>query len=61
MGFDLLEYPEPETADVVSGRNNSMTAVEKVGGQNWRKQLNTASRKKTASRVIPTKPAKQTS
>ena len=69
VGADLLEFAVPEIAEVVSGRKNFKTAAKSVGRQTPRKQLGegegsrrwTGSRKRSASRVIPTKSAKQIS
>ena len=61
VSADLLEFGAPENAEVVSGRKNFKTAAKSVGRQSLRKQLGSGSRKKTASRVIPTKSAKQIS
>ena len=61
VGADLLEFAVPERAESVSGRKNFKTAAKSVGKQTLKKQLGDGSRKKTASRVIPTKSAKQTS
>ena len=68
VGADLLEFAVPEIAEVVSGRKNIKTAAKSVGRQTLRKQLGEGSRrwrggsrKRSASRVIPTKSAKQTS
>ena len=61
VGSDLLDFAVPETAEVVSGRKNFKTAAKKVGRQTLRKQLGSGSRKRTASRVSPTKSAKQIS
>ena len=62
VGADLLEFAVPEFAEVVSGRKNIKTAAKSVGRQTLRKQLGAGSRKKwSASRVIPTKSAKQIS
>ena len=61
MGAGLLKFPVPEIADVVSGRKNFKTAAKSVAKQTLRKQLGSGSRKRNASRVIPTKSAKQTS
>ena len=58
---DLLEFAVPEIAEVVSGRKNIKTAAEGVGRQTLRKQLDSGSRKRSASRVFPTKSAKQVS
>ena len=65
VGADLLEFAVPEIAEVVSGRKNIKTAAKSVGRQTLRKQLDEGSRRRTggnrkrsASRVIPTKSAK---
>ena len=55
VGADLLEFAVPEIADVVSGRKNFKTAAKSVGKQTLKKQLGEGSRKRTASRIIPTK------
>ena len=60
LGADLLEFAAPEIAEFVSGRKNFRTAAKSVGRQTLRKQLGGGSRKTTASRIIPTKSAKQT-
>ena len=75
VGAELLEFAVPEIAEVVSGRKNIKTAAKSVGRQTLRKQLGEGScrvkgavsvrqggsRKKSASRVFPTKSAKQIS
>ena len=75
VGADLLEFAVPKIAEVVSGRKNIKTAAKSVGRQTLRKQLGEGSRrgkgavgvrqggsrKRSASRVIPTKSAKQIS
>ena len=70
VGADLLEFAVPEIAEVVSGRKNIKTAAKSVGRQTLRKLLGEGqrsrrrtggSRKMTASRVVPTKSAKQIS
>ena len=62
VGADLLQFAVPEIAEVVSGRKNFKTAAKSVGKQILRKQLRKRSRRKrSASRVIPTKSAKQIS
>ena len=62
VGADLLEFAVPEIAEDVSGRKNFKTAAKNVGRQTLRKQLDEGSRRKrSASRVIPTKSAKQNS
>ena len=68
VGADLLEFAVPEIAEVVSGRKNFKTAAKSVGRQTLRKQLVEGSRrstggskKRSASRVISTKSAKQIS
>ena len=65
---DFLEFSAPQIAEIVSGRKNFKTAAKSVGRQTLRKQLGEGSRKrtgssskKTASKVIPTKSAKQIS
>ena len=58
-GADLLEIAEPDFAQVVSGRRNTKTAAKSVGRQIFRKRLVSCSKKRTASRVIPTNSAKQ--
>ena len=72
---DLLEFAVPEIAEVVSGRKNFKTAATSVGRQTLKKQLGegsrrrkgaigvrqAGSRKRSASRFIPTKSAKQIS
>ena len=75
VGADLLEFAVPEIAQVVSGRKNIKSAAKSVGrqtlrihlgeGQGNRRRMGSRrtgrSRKRTASRVIPTKSAKQIS
>ena len=61
VGVDLLEVAVPEIADIVSGRKNFKTAAKSVGRKTLRKQLGSGSRKRLASRVVPTKSVKQTS
>ena len=75
VSADLLEFAVPEIAEVVSGRKIIKTAAKSVGRQTLRKQLGEGSRrrkgpvgvrqggsrKRSASRVIPTKSAKQIS
>ena len=76
VGADLLEFAVPEIAEVVSGRKNFKTAAKSVGKQTLKKQLGEGkgshrrkgaevvrqgSRKRTASRIIPTKSTKQSS
>ena len=68
VGADLLDFAVPEIAEVVSGRKNIKTAAKSVERQTLRKQLSEGSRRKTGgsrkrsvSRVIPTKSAKQIS
>ena len=67
VGADLLEFAVPEIAEVVSGRKNIKSAAKSVGRQTLRKQLGEgqgsrrrtrSSKKRTASRVIPTKSPK---
>ena len=64
VGADLLELAVPESAEVVNGRKNIKTAAKSVGRQTLRKQLGEGSlrrtggsRKRSASRVFPTKSA----
>ena len=60
VGADLLKFAVPEIAEVVSGRKNFRTAAKSVGRETLRKQLGEGSRRKrSASRVIPTKSARQ--
>ena len=59
VGADLLEFAAPEIAEVVSGRKYFKTAAKSVRRQTLRKQLGSGSKKKTASRVIPLKSAKE--
>ena len=61
LGADLLEFALPKIREVVSGRKKFKTAAKSVGGQTLKKQLSDGSRKRTASRVIPTKSTKQIS
>ena len=61
VSADLLEFAVPEIVEVVSGRKNFKTAAEIVGRQTLKERLGSGSRKKTASRFIPAKPAKQIS
>ena len=68
VGADLLEFAVPKIAEVVGGRMNFKTASKNVGRQTLRKELGSGSRKRKgaigvrqASRVIPTKSAKQIS
>ena len=61
VGADLLEFAVPEIAEVVSGRENIKIAAKSVGRQILRKQLGSGSRKRSSSRFIPTKSAKQIS
>ena len=59
VGADLLEFAAQEFAEVVSGRKNFKTAAKNVQRPILRKQLGSGSLKRTASRVFPTKSAKQ--
>ena len=61
IGADMLEFAVPKIAKVDSGRENFKTAAKSVGKQTLRKQLGEGSRKKTTSRIIPTKSTKQSS
>ena len=60
-GADLMDFVVPEIAEVVSGRKNIKTAAKSVGRQTLIKQLRSGSRKRSASRVLPKKSAKQIS
>ena len=61
VGANLLEFAEPEIADVDSGKKKFTTAAKNVGTQTLIKQLAIGSSKRTASRVSPTIYAKQIS
>ena len=61
VGADLLELAVPEIEEVLSGRKNFKTAAKSVGRQTLKKQLGSGSKKRRASRVIPTKSAKEIS
>ena len=61
VGADLLEFAVPKNAEVVSGRKNIKTTIKSVERQTLRKLLGSGSRKRSASRIIPTKSAKQIS
>ena len=58
VGADLLEFAAPEVAEIVSGRKTFKTAAKSVQIQTPRQQLASGIRKRTASRVIPSKSAK---
>ena len=61
VGADLLDFAVPEIAEIVSGRKSFRTAAKSVGSKTLREQLCSGSRKRSASRAIPTKTAKQNS
>ena len=61
VGADFLEIAVPGIADVFTGGKYFTTAAKSVGRQTLIKQLSSRSREMIASRVIPTKSAKQTS
>ena len=61
VGGELLKFAAAEFAEVVSCKKSFKTAAECVGRQILRKKLSSGSRKRTASRVVPTKSKKQTS
>ena len=61
IGADMLEFAAPEIGEVISGRKSFKTAAMSVVRQTLRKKLGSGSRKRTTSRVIPTKSAKQIS
>ena len=58
VGADLLEIAAPEIAEVVISREKFRTPEKNVGRQTLKKCMGSGSRKKTASRNIPTKHAK---
>ena len=59
VGADLLEIAVPENAEVVTCRDNSKTAAKSVGKQTLKKQKGEGSRKRTGSRISPTKSTKK--
>ena len=61
VGAELLEFAAPEIAAIVSGRKSFKASAKKVGRQTLRTQLDSGSRKRTESRVIPTKSKKEIS
>ena len=61
VGTYLLEFYVPENADVDAGGKIFETAAKTVGRQTLSKHWGGVSRKKSASRVLPTKPTRQTS
>ena len=61
VGADSAKFAAPETAEVVSGRKKFKTAAKGVEIHTLRKQSGSGSRRTTASKVIPTKSAKQIS
>ena len=61
VGADLLEFAVPEIAEVVSDRKIIKKAAKNVGRHTLRKQLGSGSRKRSSSRVIRAKSAKQIS
>ena len=67
IGADMLEFAVPKIAEVVNGRKNFTTAAKIVGKQTLKEELGqgsrrrTGSRKRTTSRIIPTKSTKQSS
>ena len=62
VGADLLEFAAPEIGEVISGRKSFKSAAKSVGRQTLRKQLGEGSRRKrSASKIIPTKSTKQSS
>ena len=68
IGADMLEFAAPQIGEVVSGRKNIKTAGKSVGRQTLRKHLGEGrrrrtggSRKRSTSRIFPTKSAKQIS
>ena len=61
VGGDVLEFAAPEIGEVISGRKSFKSAAKSVGKQTLKKQLGKGSRKKTGSKIIPTKSTKQSS
>ena len=68
VGDDLLEFAVREIVEVVSGRKKTKTAAKSVARQTLSKQLGEGSRRRTGgsrkrstSRVTPTKSSKQIS
>ena len=61
VGADLINFALPVIADVVSDRKTFKTAAKGVGRQTLREQMGKDSKKRSASKVIPTKSAEQTS
>ena len=61
VGADLLEFAVTDFAEVVRGGKNIKTAAKSVERQTLRKQLVSGGKKRSASRFIPTKTAKQIS
>ena len=59
IGADMLEFAAPDIGEVIGGRQSFKTAGKFVGKQTLKKQFGEGSRKKTASRVIPTNSTKQ--
>ena len=61
VGADLLEFAAPEIAEFVVGRRYFKKTAKSVGRQTLRKQFGSVFRKRTSSRVSPTKSAEQIS
>ena len=61
VGADLMDFAEPEIADVFSGRKKFKTDAKSVGRPILRTKMGIGSRKKSASRVIPKKSSEKTS
>ena len=61
IGADMLEFAVPKIAEVVSGGANFKTTAKSVEKKTLKKQMGEGSKKRPASRVIPTKPTKQIS
>ena len=61
VGVDSLEFAAPEIGEVISGRKPFKSAAKSVGKQTLKKQLGEGIRKRTGSRIIPTKSTKQSS
>ena len=59
MGANLSEFSSSEITEAISGRKNFKTTAKSVGRQALRKYLGSGSRRKTGSRIIPTKSAEK--
>ena len=72
INADMLEFAEPETGEVISGRKSFKSAAKSVGNQTLKRQLGEGSRRREPQadgrkggskqrRIIPTKSTKQSS